>query len=204
VNARKKESRDKGEQYGVVTEPGTVRIERLLPGPIERVWAYITDSEKRRKWLASGPMELKPGGQLQFVFRNSELSPHPEPTPEKHKQSEGYKTLGQVTRCEPPRLLSFTWQHEEAGKSEVTFELIPRGKKVLLVLTHRRLATRTDMLNVSTGWHSHLAILIDILNDREPHPFWSMFTKLEAEYEKRIPIETETASAKTINKGPSR
>ena len=28
--------------YGVVTEPGTVRIERLLPGPAERIWSYLT------------------------------------------------------------------------------------------------------------------------------------------------------------------
>ena len=73
----------RGGKYGVVSAPGTVRIERLLPGPIERVWAYITDSEKRRKWLASGPMELKPGGQVELVFRNSELSRDAGPTPEK-------------------------------------------------------------------------------------------------------------------------
>jgi uncharacterized protein YndB with AHSA1/START domain len=200
VNARRKDRRVKGEEHGVVTEPGTVRVERLLPGPIERVWAYLTDSEKRGKWLASGPMELKPGGQLEFVFRNSELSPHAEPTPEKYKQYEGYKSSGQVTRCEPPRLLSFMWERREGDKSEVTIELTARGKEVLLVLTHRRLGTRDDMVNVSVGWHSHLAILIDILNDHEPRPFWSMFTKLEAEYEKRIPIGTETASTKTINK----
>ena len=26
-----------------LVEPGTVRLERLLPGPVERVWAYLTD-----------------------------------------------------------------------------------------------------------------------------------------------------------------
>ena len=25
-----------------LVEPGTVRLERLLPGPLERVWAYVT------------------------------------------------------------------------------------------------------------------------------------------------------------------
>ena len=34
--------------YGVLTEPQTLKIERLLPGPIERVWAYLTDSELRQ------------------------------------------------------------------------------------------------------------------------------------------------------------
>ena len=27
--------------YGVLTAPDTLRIERLLPGPIERVWQYL-------------------------------------------------------------------------------------------------------------------------------------------------------------------
>ena len=35
------------QDYGVVTAPDTVKIERMLPGPIERVWAYLTDPAKR-------------------------------------------------------------------------------------------------------------------------------------------------------------
>ena len=38
--------------YGVLTEPTTLTIQRLLPGPVERIWSYLTDSELRRKWLA--------------------------------------------------------------------------------------------------------------------------------------------------------
>ena len=40
--------------YGVLTEPATLKIQRVLPGPIERVWAYLTESELRRQWLAAG------------------------------------------------------------------------------------------------------------------------------------------------------
>ncbi len=40
--------------YGVLTEPATLTIQRLLPGPIERVWAYLTESDLRRQWLAAG------------------------------------------------------------------------------------------------------------------------------------------------------
>ena len=50
--------------YGVLTEPATVKIERILPGPIERVWAYLTESELRRQWLAAGEMEMKVGVPL--------------------------------------------------------------------------------------------------------------------------------------------
>ena len=49
-------------EYGVVTEPRTIRMERLLPGPIERVWDYLTDSAKRGKWFAAGKMDLRVGG----------------------------------------------------------------------------------------------------------------------------------------------
>ena len=191
-----KEQSGKQETYGVVTGPGEVRMERVLPGPIERVWAYLTESEKRGKWFAAGPMELKPGGKLELIFHNSELSHHNEPTPEKYKKYEGYKSTGQVTRFEPPRVLTFLWHEEKGPPSEVTFELSQRGKEVLLVLTHRRLATRGNMVGVSGGWHIHLAILSDVLNGVPPRPFWSTHIRLETEYEKRIPADAKTAAKK--------
>ena len=58
---------------------------------------------------------------------------------------------------------------------------------MLLVLTHRELKDRAMMVSVASGWHSHLAILIDRLNGLEPRPFWSTVTKMEGEYEKRLP-----------------
>ena len=42
--------------FGTVTAPGAVRIQRLLPGPIERVWEYLADGGLRRQWLAAGDM----------------------------------------------------------------------------------------------------------------------------------------------------
>ncbi len=62
-------------EYGVVTEPRTVYFERLLPGPIERVWAYITESEKRGKWLATGEMELRVGGRVDLKFQQRRSVP---------------------------------------------------------------------------------------------------------------------------------
>jgi uncharacterized protein YndB with AHSA1/START domain len=169
-------------EYGVVTEPGTVRLERVLPGPIERVWAYLTESDKRGKWLALGDMDLRVGGRTELTFHSSDLSPNREPTPDRFKQYENFSFQGRITRCEPPRVLSHTWGEH----SEVTFELTPRGADVVMVLTHRKLAGRGEMLSVSSGWHTHVGILIDILNDRTPPGFWSTYAQVEAEYEKRI------------------
>ena len=172
-------------EFGVVTEARTLRIRRVLPGPIERVWAYLTESGKRGRWLASGPMELRVGGRVELTFRNTELTGPGEPAPDKYKKYEGARFSGHVTRCEPPRLLSYTW----GDGSEVTFELSPEGENVLLVLTHRRLPDRRTMVSVASGWHTHLGILVDQLEGREPRPFWSTYAGLEAEYEKRLPAD---------------
>jgi uncharacterized protein YndB with AHSA1/START domain len=169
-------------EYGIVTEAGAVRFERLLPGPIERVWAYLTDPAKRAIWLAAGPMELRVGGRVELNFHHADLSSEKTPS-ERYKNLEGGHTLlGQVTRCEPPRLLSYTW----AEWGEVTFELAPRGKDVLLVLTHERAGEREAIVSVSGGWHAHLGILADNLDGREPRPFWSTHAKAAAEYDKQI------------------
>jgi uncharacterized protein YndB with AHSA1/START domain len=167
---------------GVVTEPRTVRLERVFPGPIERVWAYLTDSEKRGKWLAPGEMELRVGGRVSLAFNNNNLSADKD-TPERFKSKECPKIEGKVTRYEPPRLLAFTWGQEFG---EVTFELTPKGKDVLFVVTHRGLPTRNGMVLVSSGWDAHTGVLADILGEQEPRPFWKTFLSLEQEYEKRI------------------
>ena len=173
------------DDYGVVTEPGTVRIQRALPGPIERVWDYLTESDKRGTWLAKGAMEPNVGGRVGLHFRNSELSAEFEAPPEKYRDHDpwGRDDFGRVTAWEPPRRLAYTWN----GNSEVTFELTPEDAGVLLVLTHRRLPSRDGMLSVAAGWHAHLGILADRLHGREPRPFWPTHTRLEEEYEKRIP-----------------
>ncbi len=44
--------------YGVLTTPATLTMERLLPGPMERAWAVLVDSDLRRHWLAAGAMAL--------------------------------------------------------------------------------------------------------------------------------------------------
>jgi uncharacterized protein YndB with AHSA1/START domain len=128
-------------------------------------------------------MELHVGGKVELKFRHADLSAEKE-IPERFREKcAGEPTLfGKVTAIDSPRLLSFTF----GDSGEVTFELTPRGKDVLLVLTHRQLSNRQMMVSVASGWHSHLGILADVLSGNEPRPFWTTVTKMEAEYEKRI------------------
>lgn len=169
--------------FGVVTEPGTVQIRRTLPGPIERVWAHLTKPELRGRWLAAGPMEPRVGGEVALHFRNDQLSDGHR-APEKYREIECRSEVeGRVIAWEPPWRLAYSW----GGGSEVTFELTPDEAGVLLVLTHRKLPDREQMLGVSAGWHAHLDILIARLEGMVAKPFWPNHTRLEAEYDRLLP-----------------
>ena len=167
--------------YGVLTEPTTLRIERLLPGPIERVWAYLTESEKRRQWLAAGDMDLQVGAPIEFVWRNDELSVRKEPRPAGFPEEQRMES--RITEIDPPRRLTFAW----AGSGDVTIELAEQGGQILLTLVHRSLPDRDTLLKVAAGWHTHLDILAARATGKEPQPFWSGWRRLKDEYDRRLP-----------------
>ncbi len=163
----------------ILVEPGTVRLERLLPGPLERVWAYITESDKRAKWLAAGEFDLRVGGKVRLEFDNSRLSSD-KTAPEKYKDRQTSTSEGVITRLEPMRALAHTWEFK-GGDTEVTYELTPKGKDVLLTIVHRRLG-KDLTASVMGGWDVHTGILEDVLKGVEPRLFWTTHARLEREY----------------------
>jgi len=166
--------------FGVLTEPATLTIERLLPGPIERIWSYLTESDMRRKWLASGAMEQKPGANFTLTWRNDELSNPPGKRPEGF--SDEHSMESRVIEIDKPRKLVFTF-----GQGEVTITLATQGEDVLLKLVHTRLPERAVMLKVAAGWHAHLDVLAARASGKDPEPFWDHWLELKDEYDKRIP-----------------
>jgi uncharacterized protein YndB with AHSA1/START domain len=141
-------------------------------------------------------MELRAAGRVELQFRFSELSAQKTP-PTKGDKCE---VPGRVTRCDPPRLLNYTWGIEPEA-SEVTFELTQQGKDELLVITHRRLGDRGTMVSVASGWHTHLGILTDLLNGGEPRLFWASKIRMEEEYGKRFGSLTRESFLHLENKG---
>lgn len=175
------------DDYASLIAADTARIQRMLPGPIERVWAYLTESGKRSQWLAGGDMELQVGGKVALLFRHAELSDAPGTPPERHASMEaGHLNAGRITACEPPRLLAYTWAENHGDPSEVRFDLEPRDGKVLLTVTHRRLAGRDTLRSVAGGWHTHLDILADRLHGRAPPNFWRRYERFAVEYAVRF------------------
>ena len=167
--------------YGTLIEPTTLKIQRLLPGPVERIWAYLTNSELRRKWLAAGAMEMKVGAPFELTWRNAELSDTPGARPD--SLPEQHSMQSRITELDPMRKLSIAWNNS----GDVTFELEPRGKGVLLTVTHRRLPDRSTMLKVSAGWHMHLDTLVARAHGNATAPFWEGWNRLQKEYDKRLP-----------------
>jgi uncharacterized protein YndB with AHSA1/START domain len=168
--------------YGVLIEDATLTIQRLLPGSIDRVWAYLTESDLRRKWLAAGTMEMELGSGFELVWRNNELTDPPGNRPEGF--GEEHRMAGEITELRPPYILGISW----GTTGGVTFELEPLGDMVRLTIVHRRLPDRSVMLNVSAGWHAHLDVLAARLAGEEPAPFWDRWARLKAEYAERLPV----------------
>ena len=186
------------ESYGELKGAGEMRIVRDLPGPIERVWAYLTDPEKRARWFAGGAMELRAGGKAELKFRHANLAGPGEVPPAAYKEvhDPGVSFPVTISRCEPPRVLAYSWPEDDGRESEVTFELTAEGDRVRLVLTHRRIGSREQAANFGSGWHLHLEMLRARLEEATPPVFCAEQVRLEEAYRRRFGVGAAGVSDK--------
>jgi uncharacterized protein YndB with AHSA1/START domain len=142
---------DKDPNAEFLKVPG-VRLERALPGPIERVWEHLTNTELLHAWFGEkSNIEPRQGGAVRLM--------------------DGH-IRGVVTQWQPPRRLSYTWNVFAPGdppdavsaypESYLMLTLEPRGDEVLLVLTHLPVLERFEKQS-AMGWHTFLDILSDTL-----------------------------------------
>ena len=166
--------------YGTLSAPSTLTIQRVLPGPIERVWAYLTDSELRRQWLAAGEMEMKVGAPFELVWRNDELNDPPSRRPGASPRSSG-------CRAGSP---SSTRRADSPSPGEQRRRLVRPRAEGRRGAAHPRpppLPDRATMTKIGAGWHMHLDILVARATGEEPAPFWDGWSRLQQEYDRRLP-----------------
>ena len=105
--------------YGELLDERTVRFERLLPGPVERVWRYLTESEKRALWLCAGDVEPRTGGHVDMHFNNQSLSSDDDIPQRSKRDTKGWCTCLDLL----PRLFQIP---EGSSMSSFTFQLYVR------------------------------------------------------------------------------
>ncbi|MFC3052449.1 SRPBCC family protein [Kordiimonas pumila] len=178
------------DDFATLIESNTLRMVRLVPGPIERVWDYLTIGEKRAEWLAGGDMAQESGGTVELVFTHKNLTPFDDDLPENQHDidcSDEHRMHGTVLVYDKPNRLTYTWESPDDSASKVTFELREEENgMVRLVLTHQNLTGMDEITSVSAGWHTHVAILSAKLAGETPPPFWQTYYDLRAEYINRM------------------
>jgi uncharacterized protein YndB with AHSA1/START domain len=142
-----KETPMPADQFLMLEGRPTVRVERVYPHPIEKVWRAVTTPEHLGQWFPS-PVEvdLTPGGEIHFdAFAGAPGA------------------AGTIEVIDAPRQLTFTW-----GADRLTFELASNGDSTTFVLTHT-FDDRYGAPSFATGWDLCLAGLRHVLAD-EPLP----------------------------------
>jgi uncharacterized protein YndB with AHSA1/START domain len=143
---------DLGEMFRA---PG-VRFWRRLPGPIERVWAHLTDPARLSGWYDAGStIEPRAGGAVNL---------------------NGGHIKGVVTQWRPPVKFAHTWNVFGPGEtvsaypeSYLTLELAPAEAEVALTLIHLPVLDRFEPQN-AMGWATFLDIIEDTVKGREVQP----------------------------------
>jgi uncharacterized protein YndB with AHSA1/START domain len=125
-----------------------VTFERILPGPVERLWDHLTRPELLPGWFGKGAIEARLGGTVDLM---------------------GGHIRGTLTQWSPPRRLAYSWNVLSPGEisssypeSYLAFALEPRGDDVHLRLAHLPILPSFEKQN-AMGWHSFLDMLGDAL-----------------------------------------
>ena len=135
----------------------TLRLERTIAAPREKVFAAWTQAEAVVRWFAPGAayrcavpvLEPRPGGVYRIEMAHSGGNVH---------------FVGGVYReVVPPSRLVFTWGWEknpERGETLVTVELFEDGPRTRLVLTHELFPSVEVRDSHATGWTGGLDHLV--------------------------------------------
>jgi uncharacterized protein YndB with AHSA1/START domain len=131
----------------------TLRLERTIAAPREKVFAAWTQAEAVARWFAPGAaykcavpaLEARPGGVYRIEMAHSGGNVH---------------FVGGVYReVVAPSRLVFTWGWEknpERGQTLVTVELFEQGAGTRLVLTHELFPSIEVRDSHKAGWNGGL------------------------------------------------
>ena len=137
-----------------------LRIERLIPAPVEKVFTAWTKAEVMALWLspvgyAEVENDLSVAGRFRVLMVSDDIR---------------IEHTGEYLEIDPPHRLSFTWNSPYTGSepSVVTVELAAEGDQTRLVLVHQRLPEDEVDSHVG-GWGTMIDRLTELIrSDTQP------------------------------------
>ncbi len=123
-----------------------VRIDELLPHPVEAVWAALTDSASISDWLMATD-DFRPEVGARFRMKTGTLS------------ASGW-VEAEVLELDPPRRMVWAWSVAGGeAPTSVTFELVPQGEGTRLTLTHAGEIDPVIGAQLAEGWPGRIELL---------------------------------------------
>jgi uncharacterized protein YndB with AHSA1/START domain len=144
----------------------TVRLERVVPAAIDRVWRMWTEPDRLARWLGR-VVEGTPGPASRFVLA----------------MDVDETATCDVTDWQPPHHLALTWHYTGEERTTLRIELADIGDGTTrLVLEHEGVAP-VGLSEYGAGWQLHLEALTARLTDRAAPDFRTEFRPLVAAYD---------------------
>jgi uncharacterized protein YndB with AHSA1/START domain len=123
-----------------------VRIDELLPHPVEAVWAALTDASSISDWLMA-TADFRPEIGARFRMKTGTLS------------ASGW-VEAEVLELDPPRRMVWAWFVAGGdAPTSVTFELVPQGEGTRLTLMHAGEIDSVIGAQLAEGWPGRIELL---------------------------------------------
>ena len=137
-----------------ITTPTSLRISRLIPAPIDKVFEAWTTPEILAKWSApegidhiSYDLDLRVGGAYTLRMRS----------PEGHEHT----AVGEYREIDPPNRLAYTWDWVEEEyrmdvETLVTVDFKAMGDATEVIISHELFPVEEAVAGHNEGWASCL------------------------------------------------
>jgi uncharacterized protein YndB with AHSA1/START domain len=106
-----------------------IKVEELINGCVDEVWAAITKPEEMKMWYFDNIPDFKPEVDFETRF-------------EMKSNDKTFTATWSVIEVIPKKKIKYNWSYDEyEGLGAVTFKLSPQGEKTLITVTNEGLET---------------------------------------------------------------